>query len=827
MGSYSHILFKTIAWLLVMLIAAVLVLTFVGVKVDLSFLRGGVEVAAEKALGRDVTIEGPVELKFSNWPALDVSDIKIANAAGASQPDFLNAGFARMQIGIIPLLQGKINIAEISIDNVTLNLESDVQGRPNWVFDKLEVSPQEQPLAEYNSKLITFTGLDQLSLKRITVNYHDAALNKSVSFVLDSMVGTAAEGKPISLELKGHIQDKMYDLELDGGPLIHLLDEKEPWGFELKGEVVGKKITGKGDMMLREHEPEINLAFGVRNVDVGAILSALGLVEGMHASLGDADIRVSINGDSLKEVMQQSSIAFTTRGGSWKVTLPNSDISFDINDLHGDILVERGNAVTMKLDGVIDETPVKLLITGSPLVDYVSKQDEIPLTIDAEFANSRLIFASKLKLPITNRDMTLGLKVTSERIDHLNDLFRLDLPPFGPLSLESKLDLTRAGYNLSTLAMQVGDTRLEGNLKLNTSLEKPKLDISLVSELIQLDDFDTGEAKDASEKQPTGDADAKEIAPVQTSAETAEEQQTGGTRNLLSYEVLNAFDANIKIEAQKVRSGKDKLGSARMRVGLKDARLSVEPLRIDIPGGGIQINMDVTPSATDVTLNLKADIEEFDIGVMVRRAKPDADMGGKFTLDANLHSQAPDLTSVMEHANGHFNFLLVPKNFSAGIIDLWAVNLLSAIIDKSTEKDQSQINCVVVRFGIEDGLMDEKAIYLDTSNMRIAGKSQINFKTRELGIKLAPKAKKPEFFSMAVPIKVKGKFDDFDFKVGMMRMTGQVISFVTSPIHVPIQRLFTKEAPADGLEACEAAWTKTGKKDTPGEEKNLPTMGPS
>jgi len=61
----------------------------------------------------------------------------------------------------------------------------------------------------------------------------------------------------------------------------------------------------------------------------------------------------------------------------------------------------------------------------------------------------------------------------------------------------------------------------------------------------------------------------------------------------------------------------------------------------------------------------------------------------------------------------------------------------------------------------------------------------------------------------------------------MMRMTGQVISFVTSPIHVPIQRLFTKEAPADGLEACEAAWTKTGKKDTPGEEKNLPTMGPS
>jgi len=478
----------------------------------------------------------------------------------------------------------------------------------------------------------------------------------------------------------------------------------------------------------------------------------------------------------------------------------------------------------MKLNGVIDETPVKLLITGSPLVEYVSNQDEIPLSIDAEFSKSRISFTSRLKLPITNRDMTLGIKVTSERIDHLNDLIRLDLPPFGPLSLESKLEVTRAGYDLSTLAIRVGDTRLKGNLKLDTSLEKPKLDISLVSRLIQLDDFDTGEPEEATAKQTTGDVDTKKETPGQTTAEAAEEQHTEDIRNLLSYEVLSVFDADIKIETQEVRSGKDKLGSARMQVGLQDARLSVEPLKVDLPGGGVRIEMDYTPSATDVTLNMKADIEEFDIGVMVHRAKPDSDMGGKLTLNAVVHSQSPDLTSAMEHASGQFNFLLVPENFSAGIIDLWAVNLLSAIMDKSTEKNQSHINCVVVRFGIEDGLMEEKAIYLDTSNMRIGGKSEINFKTRELAIKLAPKAKKPEFFNMAIPIEVKGGFDDFDFDIGMMRMTGQVVVFVTSPFHVPIRRIFAKEAPADGIEACQVAWTKTGEEKTSDEAADSTTI---
>ena len=38
------------------------------------------------ALGRKVTIAGTVELEFSYWPVLEVSDAKIAKEPGASQP---------------------------------------------------------------------------------------------------------------------------------------------------------------------------------------------------------------------------------------------------------------------------------------------------------------------------------------------------------------------------------------------------------------------------------------------------------------------------------------------------------------------------------------------------------------------------------------------------------------------------------------------------------------------------------------------------------------------------------------------------------------------
>ena len=36
-----------------------------------------------------------------------------------------------------------------------------------------------------------------------------------------------------------------------------------------------------------------------------------------------------------------------------------------------------------------------------------------------------------------------------------------------------------------------------------------------------------------------------------------------------------------------------------------------------------------------------------------------------------------------------------------------------------------------------------------------------------------------------------------------------MISFITSPLHVPVRRVFREKVPADGREACELAWDQT------------------
>jgi uncharacterized protein involved in outer membrane biogenesis len=111
----------------------------------------------------------------------------------------------------------------------------------------------------------------------------------------------------------------------------------------------------------------------------------------------------------------------------------------------------------------------------------------------------------------------------------------------------------------------------------------------------------------------------------------------------------------------------------------------------------------------------------------------------------------------------------------------------------------------VFRFDIKDGMMTSGAIFADTTKMQVGGEAKINFKTEEVYLAMAPKAKKAEFFSLATPIQVKGTFTDYKVGVKPGGLIGTAVRFITSPLVVPIQRTFTERVPADGKAACSAA----------------------
>lgn len=70
----------------------------------------------------------------------------------------------------------------------------------------------------------------------------------------------------------------------------------------------------------------------------------------------------------------------------------------------------------------------------------------------------------------------------------------------------------------------------------------------------------------------------------------------------------------------------------------------------------------------------------------------------------------------------------------------------------------------------------------------------------------APKAKRPEYFSLATPVKIQGTFSDFGMGINKLSIAKTAVSFITSPITVTFKRLFSGTVPENSKLACEKAW---------------------
>jgi len=123
-------------------------------------------------------------------------------------------------------------------------------------------------------------------------------------------------------------------------------------------------------------------------------------------------------------------------------------------------------------------------------------------------------------------------------------------------------------------------------------------------------------------------------------------------------------------------------------------------------------------------------------------------------------------------------------------------------LDVLNPANASQINCIVADLALDNGVMTENSIIIDTSRIRVRGKARLDFRDETIRMKLTPRPKRPQFLSLATPIEVKGNFADFKVGLAPGSLIGTVIRFLTAKIIVPIQWIVLNKLPADGRDVC-------------------------
>jgi AsmA family protein len=557
-------------------------------------------------------------------------------------------------------------------------------------------------------------------------------------------------------------------------------------------------FSGAVSLDLR-NDPISSLWLAAGPVDIGKLLRTLGLAQNIDATVGAVQIALIARSTLLGDMLAKSELIGNIDKGRLVIRDANTKAEARIQLDAGEITAKPGQPVRIALKGSLDDVPITLGLETAKAADLVRPDGRIPFTFTAEAADTRVKLTGAISKPVGEGDIELALALDGKRFDSLNRLARTSLPPWGPYSLGGKFRMSKQGYEVADLAVRVGASRLQGRGALVTARAKPKLTIDLASPSIQLDDFKL-DGWSATEKKPEKKKEEPEKSAEEVKAEA--EKATNEAQKMLSPEVMRRQDAYITVRVDEVLSGKDKMGSGRLDAKLENGRADIGPMEVNVPGGSARLWLGYEPTDTEVKVDTKVRIERFDYGILARRFQPDADYKGLLTLRMDVNSRAKYLADILEKGNGSLEFAVWPENMPSGLADLWAVNVLSALLPAVDPDKASKINCAVARFDLKDGLLTHKTIVMDTSRMRVTGAGGVDFRNETLQFRMAPQGKKPEFLSVAIPVEVKGSFKGFDVGVSAGDVIGTVGRFATSIFWVPIQRLIEKPLPKDGGDVC-------------------------
>ena len=214
--------------------------------------------AVRQATGRELVIDGPIELSMYPVPGVSARQVHFANAAGTKGAQMLDVRRVIVRPSLLALLQGRIEVGTLVLFRPTIVLEADADGKPNWEFTPGAGAAQAAGVPATGFHL----AIGQLAIVRGTLSYTDPRTGKTTvaeqiraqasvgSFDGPfAIAGTATvNGVPLTLDLKvGQRTEKGSDiavkLELASGKL----DFTGAWsGSGPSGRVAGHLSVATG-----------------------------------------------------------------------------------------------------------------------------------------------------------------------------------------------------------------------------------------------------------------------------------------------------------------------------------------------------------------------------------------------------------------------------------------------------------------------------------------------------------------------------------------------------------------------------------------------------
>jgi uncharacterized protein involved in outer membrane biogenesis len=233
-------------WIILGAVAGLVALLLIGVAIAIATVDPSRFVAPLAArvkadTGRDLTVQGPVDIKLSLEPKIVLAGVAFGNAAWSKTRDMVTAKRIEAQIALIPLLSRRFEVVEFTLVEPVITLETDASGRGNWEFQTANASSgAAQGGAAAGAGAI---GVGNFEIRNGTVNYRNGATGKVTVASIEHMTVHARNMQaPVAVDFRGKVDEVPVALAGDVGSPDGWLRQQWPLPIALKGEIDGNAV---------------------------------------------------------------------------------------------------------------------------------------------------------------------------------------------------------------------------------------------------------------------------------------------------------------------------------------------------------------------------------------------------------------------------------------------------------------------------------------------------------------------------------------------------------------------------------------------------------
>jgi uncharacterized protein involved in outer membrane biogenesis len=401
--------------------------------------------------------------------------------------------------------------------------------------------------------------------------------------------------------------------------------------------------------------------------------------------------------------------------------------------------------------GTYAGAPTTISLRGGSLLSLRQVDIRYPVDLHWDVGATHLSLKGTVEDPRSFAGLDGLLDLNGPDLALLYPITGLATPPTPPYHLKGKIGYADRVVRFKGFAGSLGSSDLAGDLSVDISGERPRLDGDFASRKIVFADlagFVGG---------TPGKPDAPNATPQRKAA--AEEDKTSD-RSLPTREIdlakLNAMDAHVTYRGKRIEADYLPIDDLDAELILEQGRLQLPRLNFGVGTGTVALNVDIDSHANPPPVKVLADFRHLDLQRIMQKTRSFQGFG-TIGGHAEIASRGRSVAETMANGSGGITLVMSGGEISALMTELAGLELAKALAIAVTDKTAKfAIRCMVADSELTSGVARMKTLVFDTTETTLTGAGSIDFRDESLKMVVEAHPKNPSVGSLRAPIDIGG-----------------------------------------------------------------------